>query len=159
MDVSTAEDAHAAMVRLYATMPFRPNLVAIYRLYFDALANREGASLLHCLAGKDRTGIAAALLHSLIGVHHDDLMADYLLTNMAGNVERRIAAGAKVVRASFGPSMDDAAVRTLMSVHPDFLDTAFTTITEHHGSVEAYARDVLGVTPAMVARMEERLLM
>lgn len=158
MDVRTAQDAHVAMARLYATMPFRPNLVAIYRLYFDALANRDGASLLHCLAGKDRTGIAAALLHSLMGVHHDDLMADYLLTNVAGDVERRIAAGAQVVRANFGPDMDDAAVRTLMSVHPDFLDTAFTAITERHGSVDAYARDVLGVTPGMVAQMEERLL-
>jgi hypothetical protein len=45
-----------------------------------------------------------------------------------------------------------------MSVHPDFLDTAFTAITERHGSVDAYARDMLGVTPGMIAQMEERLL-
>lgn len=70
-DVATAEQAHAAMVRLYALMPFRPKLVEVLRLYFGALAESTGATLLHCLAGKDRTGLAAALLHRLVGVHQD----------------------------------------------------------------------------------------
>ena len=40
--VRTAQDAHQAMVRLYAQMPFRPKLIEIYRLYLDALASRDG---------------------------------------------------------------------------------------------------------------------
>jgi protein-tyrosine phosphatase len=145
-------------VRLYRSMPFRPKLIAIFRLYFEVLAERDGASLLHCLAGKDRTGLAAGLLHHLLGVHPDDLMADYLLTNTAGNIERRIAAGAHAVRSNFGRSMEVDAVRTLMSVHPEFLETAFAAIRERHGDIEAYARDVLNLTPERLAKIEGRLL-
>lgn len=155
--VVTAQQAQQAMVNLYALMPWRPNLVAIFRLYFEALADRDGASLLHCLAGKDRTGIAAGLLHTLLGVKADDMMADYLLTNVAGNIDRRIAAGAKTVRNNFGPKMDDDAVRTLMSVHEDFIHSAFSAMVARHGSIEAYAAEVLGVDAATIARIEARL--
>src|SRR5690606_42112561 len=58
------------------SMPFRPNLVAVLRLYFGALATGGGASLIHCLAGKDRTGFAVGLLHKLLGTHDDDIRAD-----------------------------------------------------------------------------------
>ena len=148
-EVRTAADAQAAMVRLYASMPWRPVLVGTYRLYFEALASDAGPSLLHCLAGKDRTGLAAALTHHLLGVHADDAMADYLLTNSAGNMAARIDAGARHVRSGFGRDMDTDAVRVLMSVDPEFLDTAFGAIKSQHGSIAVYARDVLGVTPQM----------
>lgn len=155
--VRSAADAHKAMLRLYESLPFRPALVGTYRLYMQALAERDAPSLLHCLAGKDRTGVAAAITHALLGVHHDDLMADYLLTNTAGNAEARIEAGARHVRAGFGLRMDDAAVRVLMGVDAAFLDTALAVMRARHGSVEGYAADVLGVTPAMVAAMAEAL--
>lgn len=157
-EVRTAADAHAAMIRLYQAMPWRPVLVGTYRLTFDALAEREGASLLHCLAGKDRTGLGAALVHHLLGVHPDEAMTDYLLTNTAGDAEARVAAGIRHVRAGFGPAMDDAAVRTLMSVHPAFLDTALDAIRARHGSITVYADEVLGVGAEMLARIESRLV-
>lgn len=157
-EVRTAEEAHAAMVRLYESMPWRPVLVGTYRLMFDALAEREGASLLHCLAGKDRTGLGACLLHHLLGVHPDDAMADYLLTNSAGNVEARVAAGVRHVRAGFGLEMDEAAIRTLMSVQPEFLDTALSAIRARHGTIEDYAAQVLGMPREKVARIEVRLV-
>ncbi|MCY1671429.1 tyrosine-protein phosphatase [Novosphingobium sp. SL115] len=157
-DVRSADDARNAMLRLYETLPFRPVLVGTFRLYMQALTERDTPSLLHCLAGKDRTGVAAALVHHLMGVHHDDIVEDYLLTNTAGDAEARIAAGARHVRAGFGISMDDAAVRVLMGVDAAFLDRAFATIREKHGSVDAYARDVLGLTSEGLAQMERQLI-
>ncbi len=157
-EIVTAADAHRAMVDLYAFMPFRPNLVAVFRMYFDALADRDGASLLHCLAGKDRTGLAAAVLHILMGVHREDMMADYLLTNTAGNSEARIASGAASIRASRGPEIGDEAIRILMGVDAAFLDAALSAIEAAHGSTEAYADTVLGVTPARRAQIAERLI-
>lgn len=156
--VRTADDAHQAMVRLYRAMPFRPYLVQVFSAYFDALATHDGPMLVHCLAGKDRTGVIVALLHDLLGVHADDLMADYLLTNVAGDPEARIAAAAATVRANFGAAMDDAAVRTLMSVHPDYLHAAFGAIGAAHGGLAAYRRDVLGVSPEREAAVRRHLL-
>lgn len=156
-DIATPADAHAAMIALYDFMPFRPNLIAIFRLYFDALAHRDGASLLHCFAGKDRTGVAAALLHHVLGVHEDDIMADYLLTNTAGDVDARVAAGAATIRKNRGAHLDDATVRVLMNVDPAYLDAARAAIVRRHGSIDAYLADVLGVTPAMRDRISGRL--
>ena len=158
VSIISAAEAHEAMRTLYRTMPFRPRLVAVLRLYFDALAEREGPSLLHCFAGKDRTGLAAALLHSLMGVHPDDMMADYLLTNSAGDIERRIAAGAPAIRARRGDNVGEEALRTLMSVDEDYLDAAFDSIREQHGTIERYAGDVLGVTPEQQRAIATRLL-
>ncbi|GEN99994.1 protein-tyrosine-phosphatase [Novosphingobium sediminis] len=156
--VRTADDARYAMVKLYDKLPFRPVLVGTFKLYLQTLAADHGPSLLHCFAGKDRTGVGAAIVHRLLGVHADDVMADYLLTNTAGNSEARIAAAATNVRASFGPKMTDDALRTIMSVQPEFLDSAFAAMEREHGRFEAYAEAVLGADAALVARLEERLV-
>lgn len=153
-----AAGARAAMRRLYANMPFRPVLVGSLRLYFEALATRNGASLLHCLAGKDRTGLAVALLHALLGVHHDDLVADYLLTLTAGDPQRRVAAAAPGIRARYGAQMDDETVLALMGVEPDYLDTAFAAIAERYGTVERYADEVLGVDATRRQALAMRLI-
>lgn len=156
--VRTADDARRAMVKLYDKLPFRPVLVGTFRLYLQTLAEDHGPSLLHCFAGKDRTGVGAAIVHRLLGVHADDVMADYMLTNTAGNSEARIAAAATNVRASFGPSMTDDALRTIMGVQPEFLESAFAAMEREHGTFEAYAEAVLGADAALVARLEERLV-
>jgi protein tyrosine/serine phosphatase len=153
--VRTADDARGTMVRLYQNLPFRDVLNGSFRLYLDALATRDSNSLLHCLAGKDRTGLGVALVHHLLGVHHDDLMTDYLLTNTAGDVEARIAAQSRNLSNT---NLDEAAMRVVLGVEPEYLDAAFAAIRERHGSVEAYARDVLHTSPDQVAAMEARLI-
>jgi protein-tyrosine phosphatase len=143
-EVNTVDDAHLAMIDLYAFMPKRPNLQAALRHYFAALAAGEGPSLVHCFAGKDRTGFAVALLHRLAGVHDDDIMVDYLLTNTAGNSAARIAAGAESIRRN-RPDASDAAIAKLMAVEPDYLTAAFATVDAEWGGAERYVREALGV--------------
>ena len=153
--IRSADDARAAMVRLYRGMPYRDVLIGTWRLYGEALATRDGASLLHCLAGKDRTGVGVALVHHLLGVHRDDILDDYLLTNSAGNVEARIASqSANLADRGLG----DAALRVILGVEADYLDATFAAIRESHGSIEAYADAVLGIGPAQVAAIEARLI-
>ena len=156
-DVRTAGDAQAAMVDLYAFMPHRPNLQAVFRHYLRTLSARDGASLVHCFAGKDRTGLAVAIVHRLTGVHDDDMMADYMLTNTAGNSAARIAAGTESIRRT-RPDASDAAVATLMSVEPAFLNAALDTIARDWGGVDTYVRKALDIDDDAVARMRERLI-
>lgn len=156
--ITTAAEAKAAMTKLYVNMPFRDVLIRSLTLYFEALATRDGASLLHCLAGKDRTGLAAALLHRLLGVHEDDVMADYLLTNEAGNQQRRIAAAGESIRERYGAQITDEAIVMLMGVDADYLHTATRSIAERYGSTEHYAEEVLGVDAARRAALRERLV-
>ena len=156
--LGSAEDARRAMVELYRGLPWRPVLAGTLRLYFEALAERDGPSLLHCLAGKDRTGVATALAHHVLGVHPDDALGDYLLTNSAGNLDQWIAMQSAAMRQRVGREMSDAAIRVILTVRPEYLETALGAIRERHGSIDRYLEDVLGVTAERRQAIRARLL-
>lgn len=138
------DSAHAAMERLYAQLPSREKLNWILTRYFAALAKGEGASVVHCLAGKDRTGMAVDLLHHILGVHPDDAMADYLLTNTAGDMDARVAAGATAVRAKYGDISDDT-IRVLMGVDERYLVASRKAVIDAFGTIDAFLEQVLDV--------------
>lgn len=161
MPPEPAMDKAGAVERMrssYAEMPFRPGFQRSLALYFKALREEESATLVHCVAGKDRTGLAVALFHHLLGVHPDDIMEDYLLTNSAGRIEARIEDGAKTIRTRYGQSVPMETIRTLMSVDPSYLNTAIYAIIERHGSIELYAEKALGVAPAIRGALAELYL-
>ncbi|MCJ2187280.1 tyrosine-protein phosphatase [Novosphingobium beihaiensis] len=144
----TPESTRESLLRNYSGICFRPELQAMMRGWFTRLAEGSGPSLIHCMAGKDRTGIAVAMLHLAAGVHRDDVMEDYLLTNTAGDSEARVASGGETIRDIVG-EMDDAVVRVLMAVEPEYLEIAFTVVEERHGTLDAYLEEVLGADAAM----------
>lgn len=154
----TVEGAADAMRAGYAEIPFRPRLSEALRMYFEVLAEEDGATLVHCMAGKDRTGFAVALLHALVGVHPDDIAADYLLTNTVANADARIAAGAAMMREGRGRQLSEETVRTLMGVHPSYLDAAFEAARARYGSLDAYMEEALGVTPERREAIKTRLV-
>lgn len=141
----------------YHNIAFRPELIGIMRRYLSELAAGKGPSLINCMAGKDRTGIAVAMLHLATGVHRDDVIADYLLTNSAGDVEARIAAGADTIRAMTG-DLDEEVLRILMGVEAEYLETALDKIAERHGSIEGYLSEVLGADEALRDKLRSALV-
>lgn len=154
--VVTESDARAAMRRLYAEMPYRANLVGVLRRYFAALAARGGASLIHCFAGKDRTGVAVALTHHVLGVHADDMIADYLLTNQA--MQGRTFAGQSGKDAAKYAALSEDAFRALGGVAEEYLAEAFAAMRASHGSVDAYLEQVLGVDATARDAIKGRLV-
>lgn len=154
--VTTEADARAAMCRLYAEMPYRPNLVSVLRRHFAALARGEGASLIHCFAGKDRTGFSVALTHHVLGVHPDDAVADYLLTNaaMAG---RHFRGNPGQDSAKYA-GLSEAASRALGGVSAEYLEAGLAATRDSHGSVDGYLEHVLGVDAAVRERIREALI-
>lgn len=151
-----AESTRANMRRSYEGMPYRPKLNLAISQYLRVVADGRGASVINCMAGKDRTGFAVAMLHHAVGVNWDDIVADYLLTNVAGDQEARIAAGRRSISHITG-EMDDAALRVLMGVEADWLETAFAKIRADHGTVDAYQAAVLGVDDALRERLQSVL--
>jgi protein tyrosine/serine phosphatase len=94
------------------------------------------------------------MLHLATGVHRDDVIADYVLTNSAGDVEARIAAGAETIKATAG-ELDEEILRILMGVEAEYLETALDKIAEKHGSIDGYLRDVLGVDDALREKLRQ----
>ena len=145
------------MRRNYGKIAFRPELIASMRRYLATLTEARGASLVNCMAGKDRTGIAVAMVQLASGVHRDDVVADYLLTNTAGDVEARLAAGAETIRA-LGGGLEPEVLRVIMGVEAEYLESAFATIAKEQGSLDGYLREVLGVDEALRAKLAEALV-
>lgn len=152
-----AASAREAMRRNYETIAFRPALVEGLRTYLRTLGAGKGASLINCMAGKDRTGISVAVAQLAAGVHRDDVLADYLLTATAGDPEARIAAGMQTMRAVTGP-LDEAVMRVLMGVEAEYLETAFAAMAEQHGSVDGYLREVVGLDDGLKDRLRGALV-
>jgi protein tyrosine/serine phosphatase len=154
----TEENVRRFMLDTYRGLAFEPRHVELFSGYFQALAKADGAVLIHCAAGKDRTGLLAALTHALLGVHDDDLMADYLLTNDAARLETRAPEIAEVLEKTYGRRPSLAAVHAFLGVEAEFLDAAFAEIRTRHGSLQAYLEEVLDVGPDLHGRIEARLL-
>ncbi|MCX7864010.1 MAG: tyrosine-protein phosphatase, partial [Novosphingobium sp.] len=153
----TPEATRQGMLRNYAKMCFRPELQAMAGRLLAELSEGKGASLVNCMAGKDRTGIVVAMVHLAVGVHQDDVIEDYLLTNTAGNAEARIAAGIETIRAISGED-DEEILRVLMSVEAEYLEAALAAVEAEHGSVDAYLAQALGADEALRDRLRAALV-
>lgn len=152
-----AASTREGMRRNYGLIAFRPGLTAMISKMLAELTEGRGPSLVNCMAGKDRTGIAVAMVQYAAGVHRDDIIADYLLTNTAGNVEARIAAGANTIREITGQA-DEEVMRVLMGVEAEYLESAFDMIAERHGSIDTYLAEALGADDALRDRLRAALV-
>lgn len=152
-----AASSREGMRRNYEVLPFRPKLGAMIQRMLADLADGEDAILVNCMAGKDRTGIAVAAVHLATGVHRDDVIADYLLTNTAGDVEARIRAGEAAILHITGPLEDDV-LRALMGVEATYLETALAAMRERYGSENGWLEQHLGADAALRERLRERLV-
>ena len=149
---------HGYLINYYREAPHKPRHIDLFSRYFQALAEVDGPVLIHCAAGKDRTGVLAALTHHLAGVHRDDILEDYLLTNNPERIAARAPMVAQVIKETTGRTATDAAIRAAIGVEAEYLAEAFAAIEAAHGSVEAYLRGPLGVDDALIEALEARLL-
>lgn len=146
------------MVRYYVEAPFKTHITDLYRRYFEILATTDRPVLIHCAAGKDRTGILAALTHHLLGVDREQMLADYLLTNEIGEFERRMPLLIETIRDLTGKTAPEASMRVAMGVEAAYLEAAFLAMIERHGGLDQYLETELGVDAARRRAIEARLL-
>jgi protein tyrosine/serine phosphatase len=132
--------------------------VDVFGRYFRAIAEAGGPVLIHCAAGKDRTGLLVALTQHLLGVSAEDIMADYLLTNEARSLSAWAPRFAELIEREYGRRPPMEAVEAFLRVHPDWLGAAFDEIGDRCGGLDAYLETVLGVDAALKEGITERLL-
>lgn len=146
------------MADYYRNALFERRHIDLYRRYFLALAEADGPILIHCAAGKDRTGLLAALTHRLVGVAEADTLHDFLLTNDHARFERRAPLFAAFVQDLTGRMPSDAALHAAMGVEAEYLHIAFDQAEARYGSVDGYLEQALGVDEALRERIEAKLL-
>lgn len=150
----TAEYGHNAMADAYGRFPYEPRFIFMFRGLFHHLADEGGPVIIHCAAGKDRTGLACALVLDALGVNQEAIFADYLLTNASIDPVER----AKIVRARLGEHLSDEAIAPLLGVERGYLQASIDTIRAKSGSMAAYVSDVLAIPDEALARMREALI-
>lgn len=143
--VPTEAETVALMCQTYRG--FAREGAPIYARFFRHLLEQPTPLVFHCTAGKDRTGFAAALLLSALGVSRDDIVHDYLLTN-------RLYVRSPLVEAR-GPAH---VMDVLWSVQPAFLDAAFTTIDDEFGGLPGYLESRMGLGPRELEQLRASLL-
>lgn len=104
-----------------------------YSDFFSLLMNGGLPLLFHCTAGKDRTGFAAAMLLSALGVSREDIFHDYMMS--AEGAGRKF--GALIER--------EPRLASLVAVRPEYLGAAFDEIELRFGTTENYLTGCLGV--------------
>ena len=117
----------------------------------------KGATLFHCVAGKDRTGFAAAILLKTLGVSYEDIMADYLRTQ-TDRAQANEAFIAHHKRKGLFFKKQQEALRVIMGVMPEYLNAAFKAMDDNFGGFDGYLAHGLGITRQAVDRLRERYL-
>ena len=118
-----------------------------YRTLFAHLLEDRAPLVIHCTAGKDRTGFACALILHALGVPDDVIAEDYLLTN---RFYRRDPTASS--------DLPEDVRQALASVEASFLGAAFEAIGAEYGDLENYFSDGLGVGADQRAKLKARYL-
>jgi len=140
----SGKDARQRMIAVYTRMPANPAMAEMFGRFLRALAEDEGPSLVHCFAGKDRTGIAASLLLHILGVEREDLIEEFLLTNKAPTLAVLRAQAIPRLEARYG-RIEEEAVDNLLKVHPEYFGTWVATTEDLYGSIDGYLETAVGV--------------
>ncbi len=122
-------------------------MATVLRTIADA---EPGGVAIHCAAGKDRTGIVAALLLDLASVSRDEIVADYALSEhwLLPRTEEWLTHMDDVQRAN---------VHGLMATPPEYMHFALNHVDACHGGTEQYLRTI-GLTDAEIATLRERMI-
>ncbi len=159
LDLPNREESGAGPHKIFELMALHPGevgaLKAMDMLYrskprafanglknlFAAIVAGDGLPLLiHCHAGKDRTGFVMAMLLAAVGVSEADIFDDYVTTALYFQVEREALALSGWAKKSFGREIDPAAAVPMVDARRAYIEASFEEILAGWGGVDAYLR-------------------
>jgi protein-tyrosine phosphatase len=144
---ATQEQLRDVMKHIYREFAIR--YAPQYAEFMGRVARADQLPLLfHCAAGKDRTGLAAAIILEALGVPREAIFEDYALTNQY--TKRNLI-------EKYPELKSPELFHTMMAANPDYLLASYEAVDEAFGSFDRYLTDALGVTPKV--REELRLML
>jgi tRNA(adenine34) deaminase len=146
--------AATMMQSLYRDLVASPTAQQVYAQWLAGLCSIEQyPQLIHCTAGKDRTGWATVLLLSILGVPHERVLRDYLESD-----QRVLQKYQPVIDRFAAIGGDTAVLRDLLGVQAAYLKTAMHEVKKQAGTMARYIEHVLKITPAQQAQIRQHLL-
>jgi protein-tyrosine phosphatase len=127
-----------------------------YRPFFERLLDlrNDQALLFHCTAGKDRTGIGAALLLYVLGVPYETIEKDYSATDYYWRTASAKMVGVMVQNMH----VNEQVARDMGAARREYIRTTFDTIRKQYGSVDKFLRGPVGLDDAKIAALKAKFL-
>ena len=122
------------------------------------LADETLPALIHCTAGKDRTGFVCAMLLHALGADERTIVADYLGTAEFIGSESILRATAQMLEAYLGEPPEGEVVKAVAGVRGEYIEAALDEVRRTHGSLERYLRVVGGLDDERRAHLQALLL-
>lgn len=136
------------MAEVYREIVTSPDAVVQLGRALTVIADARGAVVVHCSAGKDRTGVVVALAALLAGADPDAVETDFLYSNHATAAQRAVVPSV--------PGVDPALLAPILGVDAASLRGALETVTASHGSLAGFAA-AAGLDDATRERLAARL--
>jgi protein-tyrosine phosphatase len=135
----------------------------VYARLFELIFEAGGRPVvIHCTAGKDRTGLGAALILHALGVPDATIHEDYLLSNrcpyLLSFARYVLGKGPSLFAADLPEEQKLEQLMVLLGANLDFLQVAYDTIAARAGSLDNFIREDLGVTDAKRAKLRDWFL-
>jgi len=149
--------AQAVAREMYPILLFNPESQVQFAAFFrHVLATEHGAVLYHCTQGKDRTGIASALLLAALGADRETIVADFDATNKV--YEADVKKYTRRVRFWGGKEEQVAVVKAFLGCNTDNFIQALARIDREYGSLDAYLHGPMGLTDEDIQTLRARYL-
>ncbi|WP_321805033.1 tyrosine-protein phosphatase [Burkholderia sp. BCC1993] len=152
---TSGASATAFMMSMYRAFVTSETARTSYHALFAGFAASGGNLVFHCTAGKDRTGWATAILHTILGVRPQTILADYLLTNVYSAAE--IAAYVAQAQKRGGQDAADM-MAALQSAQAAYLQAAFDQVVASYGSMTSYIENGLQLDASTQNAIRQRML-
>ncbi|MGK0550993.1 tyrosine-protein phosphatase [Enterococcus faecalis] len=158
IQLGSPERAHEYMAKLYGEITLDSVAQKGYRDFFEEILTLDDDSslLFHCFAGKDRTGIGAALILETLAVPKPAIYTDYLLTNQLRQQENQ--ALLQQAKAAGLQAEHLQALAVALDVDSSYLDAFYQTVNDHYGSVDKYLTDALQLDQDSRQMLQHRFL-
>ena len=151
------EKAKAIAREMYPTLLFDPDCQRQFARFLRLVVEAEnGAVLYHCTQGKDRTGIASALLLAALGAREETIVADFDATNRV--YAKDVKKYSRRVKFWGGKEEEIAVVKAFLGCNTENFIKALDTVDQRYGSLEAYLKGPMGLTDDDIRVLRERYL-
>lgn len=144
------------MRQVYSLMITDKQAQKAYHKIMELLAENNNCTLIHCSAGKDRTGIVIILFLKLLGVNDRDVLNDYLMTNEASSL--RINNRMNEFKEKGASFEKLKAVFNLSTVNYHYYEQAQTIITKGYNGFESYFYNQLGIDQCLKEKLKKKYL-
>ncbi len=117
----------------------------IFSKFLKLIANSTKPTLFHCTAGKDRTGFAAFLIYTILGMDRVTIISDYLKTNyfIRDTLDEQIENVSKLMNIN---EKDSEKIIPLLRVDIKYIESAINTANEKFGDIQNFISESLKIT-------------